>query len=58
MRILIAIDGSSRTDETLRLGTQIARRTDEPPTILTVIRQAAERPLADMVLACSKEAGR
>ncbi|MBU0510680.1 MAG: universal stress protein [Chloroflexi bacterium] len=44
MRILMTTDGSSRAEAALRFGAQIASRTDEPLTILTVIEHLADRP--------------
>jgi nucleotide-binding universal stress UspA family protein len=43
MRILIAANESSDAFEALRLGCQIARHADEPPTLLTVIGPRVER---------------
>jgi nucleotide-binding universal stress UspA family protein len=57
MRILIAIDGSSHAEVTLRLGAQIVRRAGEPPTVLTVIKHEADRPplLSDVILTRARE---
>ncbi len=52
MRILMTTDGSSRAEAALRFGAQIATRTGEPPTILTVIEHTRDRPppQADVIL--------
>lgn len=50
MRILIATGGSSHSEVALRFGAQLVRRTQETPTLLTVIRREAERPRADKIL--------
>jgi len=57
MRILIAIDGSSHTEDTLVMGAEVARRADEPPTVLTVIKHAADRSPAsvDAILAQARK---
>jgi len=57
MRILIATDGSPHTEDTLRLGAQLARRADEPPTVLTVIKHMADCPSvsADAILARARK---
>ena len=44
MRILIAINDSSHTVETLRMVSQIAHRAGAPPTLLKVIDHTADRP--------------
>jgi nucleotide-binding universal stress UspA family protein len=50
MRILMATVGSPNSEAALRFGAQIAYRTGETPTILTVIRREADRPQADAIL--------
>jgi nucleotide-binding universal stress UspA family protein len=58
MRILIATDGSPYADVALRLGSYLWRERPaaEPPTLLTVIKREADRPLADSNLARAREA--
>lgn len=51
MRILMATRGWPYAEAVLRLGTQIARRAGDPPTVVTVIRREADRPRADAILA-------
>lgn len=53
MRVLIATNGSSRSEAALQLGAQIAQGGREPLTILTVIKHEADRPPApvDVILA-------
>ncbi len=51
MRILIATGGSLHSEAALRFGATIAQFAGEPPTVLTVIRRAADRPAAERVLA-------
>jgi nucleotide-binding universal stress UspA family protein len=51
MRILMATDGSINADEALNFGAQIARRTDENPTILAVTKKEADRSQVDSILA-------
>jgi nucleotide-binding universal stress UspA family protein len=57
MPILVATNGSSHTEASLRLGAQIAERCREPLTILTVIRHQADRPPVpvDAILARARE---
>ena len=57
MRILITTDGSSHAENTLRLGAQLARRADEPPTVLTVIKHIADCPQVstDAILAQARK---
>jgi nucleotide-binding universal stress UspA family protein len=55
MRILIDVDDSPQMEEMLRLSAQLARRATEPPTLLTVIKHAADRPQADIVLGRARE---
>ncbi|MCJ7660657.1 MAG: universal stress protein [Anaerolineales bacterium] len=54
MRILMATDGSTNADEALNFGAQIARRTDENPTILAVTKIEADRSHVDVILACTQ----
>ena len=58
MQILIAIDTSPNAKLALRLGSYLwrGRPADEPPTILTVIKHEADRPLAESNLARAREA--
>jgi nucleotide-binding universal stress UspA family protein len=51
MRILIATGGSPHSEAAVRFGVQFARRNNEPPTILTVIKYEDERSRAEEVLA-------
>ncbi len=53
MPILVAVNGSWHTEAALRLAAQIARQGHEPLTILTVIKQEADRSQApvDTILA-------
>lgn len=51
MQILTAICGLPHSEMVLRFGAQIARRTGETPTVITVIRREADRPRADAILA-------
>jgi nucleotide-binding universal stress UspA family protein len=55
MRILIDVDDSPQMEEMLRLSAQLARRATEPPTLLIVIKHAADRPRADIVLGRARE---
>jgi nucleotide-binding universal stress UspA family protein len=55
MRILIDVDDSPQMEEMLRLSAQLARRATEPPTLLIVIKHAADRPQADIVLGRARE---
>ena len=62
MRILLTANGSSHTEEALRIGAQIARRAGdpeldrtEPPTVLTVIGHEVNRPQAEEILASARE---
>ena len=56
MRILLAVNGSSNSETTLRLGALLARVAGAPPTLLTVIKREADRPQAEAALACILEA--
>jgi nucleotide-binding universal stress UspA family protein len=53
MPVLVAANGSSRSEAALHLGAHIAQRGREPLTILTVIKHQADRPSApvDAILA-------
>jgi len=55
VKILIAIDSSPHTPETLRLGAQLVRRAGEPPTVLTVVGRRSDDALAaaHATLACA-----
>jgi nucleotide-binding universal stress UspA family protein len=55
MRMLMATHGSSDDEVALRFGAQVARYSDEPPTILTVIQDEADHPRADAILARARE---
>jgi nucleotide-binding universal stress UspA family protein len=50
VRILLTVDGSSHSEDTLRFGAQVAASADEPPTVLTVVRYEADRPGAARIL--------
>lgn len=50
MRILIAVHESSSTEKILRFSAQLLRHASEPPAILTVIKDEAERPRAEEYL--------
>jgi len=50
MRILLTTRGLPHDEVALRLGAQLARHADEPPTILTVIENEADHPRADVIL--------
>ena len=45
MRILIALYGSAHDDTALSMGSQLAQRAGEPPTVLTLFSQRHEGPL-------------
>jgi nucleotide-binding universal stress UspA family protein len=51
MRILIATGGSPHSEIALRYGAELARRSQTPPTILTVIRRDKGRSRAETILA-------
>ncbi len=53
MRLLIATGGSHHSEAALYLGAHIleAQRIADPPTLITVIRRAADRPRAERILA-------
>lgn len=55
MRILIATGGSRHSEAALRFGATIAQFAGEPPTVMTVIRNASEQPAADGVLAGARQ---
>lgn len=55
MRLLITTDGSPHSEVTVRLGAEIARHSKQAPTILTVIKDRADRPQARLVLARARE---
>ncbi len=55
MRILMATGGSPHSEAALRFGAQIAGRSGETPTLLTVIRHEADRTQADAILARSSQ---
>jgi nucleotide-binding universal stress UspA family protein len=50
MRILLTTHGLPHDELALRFGTQLARHADEPPIVLTVIDNEADRPQADEIL--------
>ncbi len=50
MRILIAIDGSPKSDSAVRLGQIVAQKLDGSLTLLIVIKQEAERTQAESIL--------
>ncbi len=49
MRLLIATGGSAHSALALQMSVQLAYLTEEPPTILTVIRRAEDRPRAEEI---------
>ncbi len=51
MRILMATGGSPHSEAVLRFGAHIAARTNETPTVITVVRHEMDRPRADATLA-------
>jgi nucleotide-binding universal stress UspA family protein len=55
MRILIATGGTSNAPAALRLGAYIANRVGQVPTILTVIRQPADYPSAQTIIAEARQ---
>jgi nucleotide-binding universal stress UspA family protein len=57
MPVLVAIDGPWHADAPLRLGAQIAQRSGEPLTILTVVRPkaAGAQAQSDQILARARE---
>ncbi len=55
MRILIATNGSVRSEMALRFSKQLTRRAGKPPTVLTVVQRDADRPQADAILARAQE---
>jgi len=50
MRILMATGGSPHSELALRFGAQIAQRTGDIPTLITVIRSETDRRRADAIL--------
>lgn len=57
MRILIAINDSPHAEAVLRLAACLlqSHMADEPPVLLTVVRNEADRPLAEATLARARE---
>ena len=57
MRILMATGGSAHSEAALRFGAQLlhSNRLQKTPTILTVVRRAADRPRAEAVLTRSRQ---
>jgi nucleotide-binding universal stress UspA family protein len=55
MKILMTTRGTTDDDIALRIGSQVARNSTEPPTVLTVIHDEAHRPQADAVLSRARE---
>ena len=55
MKLLMATGGSAHSEAALLFGIQIARSSDEPPTVVTVIRREEERPHGQAVLARASE---
>jgi nucleotide-binding universal stress UspA family protein len=55
MRLLIATSSTLPSEAALVLGGHIVQRLDPSPTVLTVIRQEADRPAAEMFLARAVE---
>ncbi len=51
MRILIAIHESASAEKMLRFSAQLLRGAGEPPVVLTVVKDEAERPRAEAYLA-------
>jgi len=51
MQILLATGGSPHSEMAIRLGAHIAARVSATPTLITVIRHAADRPRAEAILA-------
>ncbi|MCO6449987.1 MAG: universal stress protein [Caldilineales bacterium] len=50
MRILLASGGSLHSETALWLGAQLAARSDEPATVMTVMPNAASQPMAKGIL--------
>jgi nucleotide-binding universal stress UspA family protein len=50
MKILIAVGGSSKSENALRLGAEIVRCSEEIPVVLTVARHKADQPRAEALL--------
>lgn len=55
MRVLLATGGSLHSKAALQLGLQILRECDDPPTILAVVQQEANRPRAKQILANARD---
>jgi nucleotide-binding universal stress UspA family protein len=55
MRILIATDGSENAEEALNFSVQFVRRSDDKPTILTVVKREADRAQVNIILAWAEE---